>query len=161
VIRHEGRTFETTPKTYAVHDEEQLRDILLAHLNGHYQGEASGETFRRAGKTDIKIEDKNRAAFVAECKIWKGPKEFSQAIDQLLGYLTWRDCKAALIVFNKHNAKFSSLVESVPSIFQAHKNFRSDLRPGIAGEWEFNMTSREDEGRVVRIHVFVFNLYAG
>jgi hypothetical protein len=108
-----------------------------------------------------RIEDNNRAAFVAECKIWKGPKELSQAIDQLLGYLTWHDCKAALIVFNKHNAKFSALVESVPSIFQAHDKFRADLRPGIPGEWEFSMTSREDEGRVVRVHVFVFNLYAG
>lgn len=45
VIRHEGRTFETTPSTYAVHDEEELRDILLAHLNGHYQGAASAEAF--------------------------------------------------------------------------------------------------------------------
>ena len=161
VIRHEGRTFETTPKTYAVHDEEELRDILLAHLNGHYQGEASGETFRRNGKTDIRIEDNNRAAFVAECKIWKGAKELSQAIDQLLGYLTWRDCKAALVIFNKHNAKFSALVENVLPVFQAHEKFRSDLRPGIAGEWQFSMTSREDEGRVVQVHVFVFNLYVG
>jgi hypothetical protein len=69
VIRHEGRTFETTPKTFAVHDEEELRDILLAHLNAHYQGDAAGEAFRRSGKTDIRIEDNDRAAFVAECKI--------------------------------------------------------------------------------------------
>jgi hypothetical protein len=37
VIRHEGRTYETTPKTFAVHDEEELRDIIVAHLNGHYE----------------------------------------------------------------------------------------------------------------------------
>jgi hypothetical protein len=30
VIRHEGGTFEATPKTFRVHDEEELRDILLA-----------------------------------------------------------------------------------------------------------------------------------
>jgi len=159
VIRHEGRTFETTPKTYSVHDEEELRDILLAHLNGHYQGEASGETFRRNGKTDIRIEDNNRAAFVAECKIWKGAKELSQAIDQLLSYLTWRDCKAALIIFNRHNAKFSALVDNIAPVFKAHDKFRSDLPAGIAGEWQFSMISREDEGRTVRVHVFVFNLY--
>ncbi|MCP9470415.1 MAG: hypothetical protein NNA31_10505 [Nitrospira sp.] len=161
VIRHEGRTFETTPKTYAVHDEEELRDILLAHLNGHYQGDASAETFRRGGKTDIRIEDNNRAAFVAECKVWKGPKELSQAIDQLLGYLTWRDCKAALVIFNKHNAKFSAIVEGVPSIFKSHEKFRGLLLSGSGGEWQFRMSSREDEGRDVRVHVFVFNLYAG
>ncbi len=161
VIRHEGRTFETTPKTYAVHDEEELRDILLAHLNGHYQGEASAETFRRGGKTDIRIEDNNRAAFVAECKIWKGPKELSQAIDQLLGYLTWRDCKAALVVFNKHNAKFSAVLERIPSLFESHEKFREMLLPGNRGEWQFRMASQEDEGRVIRVHVFVFNLYVG
>jgi len=159
VIRHEGRTFETTPRTFAVHDEEQLRDILLAHLNGHYQGDAAGEAFRRSGKTDIRIEDSNRAAFVAECKIWKGQKELSQAIDQLLGYLTWRDCKAAIVVFNKHNAKFSGILESVPGVFQSHDRFKRILHSGVQGEWEFNMTSREDEGRQVRVHVFVFNLF--
>src|SRR6266545_66042 len=153
VIRHEGRTFETTPRTFAVHDEEQLRDILLAHLNGHYQGDAAGEAFRRSGKTDIRIEDSNRAAFVAECKIWKGQKELSQAIDQLLGYLTWRDCKAAIVVFNKHNAKFSGILESVPGVFQSHDRFKRILHSGVQGEWEFNMTSREDEGRQVRVHV--------
>jgi hypothetical protein len=161
VIRHEGRTFETTPKTYAVHDEEEMRDILLAHLNGHYQGEASAETFRRSGKTDIRIEDNSRAAFVAECKIWNGPKELSQAIDQLLRYLTWRDCKAALIIFNKHNAKFSALIESIPSVFQVHEKFQAELRSANSGEWEFSMRSREDEGRLVLIHIFAFNFYSG
>lgn len=161
VIRHEGRTFETTPKTYAVHDEEALRDILLAHLNGHYQGNATGEAFRRNGKTDIRIEDGNRAAFVAECKVWKGQKELSQAIDQLLGYLTWRDCKAAIIVFNKHNAKFSGIQETIPTVFSAHTLYRRSTEVKEVGEWQFDMTSREDEGRQVRIHVFAFNLFVG
>lgn len=159
VIRHEGRTFETTPKTYAVHDEEQLRDILLAHLNGHYHGDATGEAFRRSGKTDIRIEDDARAAFVAECKIWKGQKELSQAIDQLLGYLTWRDCKAAIVIFNKHNAMFSRILDSIPAIFEAHPRFKRFHSTESAGEWRFDMTSSEDEGRQVHIHVFVFNLF--
>jgi hypothetical protein len=88
IIRHEGRTFEATPKTYAVHDEEELRDIILAHLNGHYRGDASGETFRRSGKTDLRIEAESRIAFVAECKIWKGSQTIHESVDQLLGYLT-------------------------------------------------------------------------
>ncbi len=160
VIRHEGRTFEATPKTYAVHDEEELRDILLAHLNGHYQGAAAGEAFRRSGKTDIRIEDQNRAAFVAECKVWRGQKELAAAIDQLLGYLTWRDCKAALIIFNKNNAKFTELLAGLPQAIQNHQKYRQLLTKGQDGEWEFLMTSKEDEARFVRVHVFVFNLYA-
>lgn len=159
VVRHEGRTFEATPKTYSVHDEEELRDILRAHLNGHYQGSATGETFRRNGKTDICIEDTNRAAFVAECKIWRGKKEFSDAINQLLGYLTWRDCKAALIIFNKHNAKFTELLTHIPEAIQAHEKFRQSLINEQDGEWEFLMSSKEDNTRPVRVHIFVFNLY--
>lgn len=159
VIRHEGRTFETTPKTFSVHDEEALRDILLAHLNGHYQGDATGEAFRRSGKTDIRIEDNNRAAFVAECKVWKGQKELAQAIDQLLGYLTWRDCKAAIVIFNKHNAKFSGVLEAIPGAFAGHGLYKHRVDINQAGEWEFDMASREDEGRRVRVHVFAFNLF--
>jgi len=161
VIRHEGRTFEATPRTYAVHDEEELRDIMLAHLNGHYQGAAAGEAFRRSGKTDIRIEDQGRAAFVAECKVWSGSKELMEAIDQLLGYLTWRDCKAALVIFNKHNARFSELLSKVPEVLKAHPKFRSEFQSSGDGEWRFSMTSLEDDGRIIHVHVYLFNLYGG
>ena len=159
VIRHEGRTFETTPKTYAMHDEEELRDILLAHLNGHYQGAASGETFRAAGKTDIRIEDGTRAAFIAECKVWKGQKELLAAIDQLLSYLTWRDCKTAIVIFNKHNTKFSGIVDVIGKTFAEHPLNRGVTVSSESGEWQFQMTSAEDEGRQLKVHVFVFDLY--
>ncbi|MBI2471152.1 MAG: hypothetical protein HYV59_07910 [Planctomycetes bacterium] len=159
VIRHEGRTFEVTPKTYAVHDEEELRDIILAHLNGHYQGGATGETFRRSGKTDIRIEDHERAAFVAKCKVWRGAKELTAAIDQLLSYLTWRDCKAAIVVFNKNNAKFTELLSKVPDIIRAHQRFKKALGQRGDGEWRFVFSSAEDELRQVIVSVFVFNIY--
>ena len=71
------------PRCHAVEFEYTLR------------GDASGERFRRKGKTDICVEVANRAAFVGECKTWGGPKVANDAIDQLLGYLTWRDCHAA------------------------------------------------------------------
>jgi hypothetical protein len=159
VIRHEGCTFETTPKTYAVHDEEGLRDIIIAHLNGHYQGSASGETFRKNGKTDIRIEDKNRAAFVGECKVWRGPKELSSALDQLLRYLTWRDCKASLIIFNKHIAGFSGVQKQIPIHISGHPNYMSPVNISENGEWRFKFHSAEDPDRIVIIHIFLFNLY--
>lgn len=159
VIRHEGRTFEATPKTYAVHDEEELRDIMLAHLNGHYQGGATGETFRLSGKTDIRIEDNNRAAFVAECKVWRGAKELAAAVDQLLSYLTWRDCKAAIVVFNKKNARFSEVLTKIPEVLRSHPKFKKDLGQKTEGEWRFVMTSAEDELRQIIVNVFAFNIY--
>lgn len=88
-----GRTFETSPSTFAVHDEEGLRNVIVASLNGHFPGEATSETFRKKGKTDIHIEDKDRAAFVGECTLWYGEKQLQKKVSQLLGYLTWRDWK--------------------------------------------------------------------
>jgi hypothetical protein len=159
VIRHEGTTFETTPSTYAVHNEEELRDIMLSHLNGHYKGSATGETFRKKGKTDIRIEDENRAAFVAECKVWNGEKVVTEAIDQLMGYLTWRDCKSALIIFNKHNSKFSEILQKVPVLLRNHRLFKKDLGSVGDGEWSYVFRSKEDEARLIHLRVFLFNIY--
>lgn len=161
VIRHEGRTFETTPRTFAVHDEEGLRDIILAHLNGHYEGLASGETFRNNGKTDIRIEDQSRAAFIAECKIWRGQKELQEAVDQLIGYLTWRDCKGAMIIFNKNVAGFSELQTKVPETLRQHPNMFEEKKVQQLGEWRFVCRSLEDAARYIIIHVFLFNVFVG
>lgn len=158
VIRHEGRTFETTPKTYRKHDEEELRNIILAHLNGHFQGDATGETFRGKGKTDIRIEDDNRAAFVAECKIWGGKAILKEAINQLLGYLTWRDSKCSIILFNFKNSQFMKIQSGISEIFKEHEKYLSVI-PSEAGEWRFRFKSLDDDDRIVIIHVFLFNLF--
>lgn len=159
VIRHEGLTFEATPKTYAVHGEEELRDIILAHLNGHYEGGATGETFRRKGKTDIRIEDDSRAAFVGECKVWTGPKALLSACDQLTGYLTWRDCKSALIIFNKRVAKFTKLLQAVPSTIRQYPQLKREIEVSKQGEWRYVFAHDTDEAREITVHVFLFNLY--
>ncbi len=158
-IRHQGRTFERTPSTYAVHDEEDLRNIVLAQLNGHFQGAAVGEAFRGKGKTDVCIEQDNRAAFVGECKLWTGPAGLTAALDQLLGYLTWRDSKAALIMFNAKNKDFSKMLEAIPETLRDHSLFLRDLPCAEAGEWRVQMRSAEDAGRRVTVHAFAFNLY--
>lgn len=158
-IRHQGRTFERTPSTYAVHGEEDLRNIVLAQLNGHFQGDAVGEAFRGKGKTDICIEQDNRAAFVGECKLWTGPAGLTAALDQLLGYLTWRDSKAALIMFNAKNKDFTRILEAIPETLRAHSLFLRDLPCAEVGEWRVQMRSAEDAGRRVTVHAFAFNLY--
>lgn len=68
-----GTSMEKTARTYYNNQEEELRDILLAALNTHYES-ATGETFRKIGKTDIQIEFENKAAFIGECKIWGGER---------------------------------------------------------------------------------------
>jgi len=159
IIRQEGITFERTPTTFAVHNEEGLRDILLAHLNAYFEGQATGETFRKKGKTDISIEFENRAAFVAECKLWKGDKIPPEAIDQLLGYLTWRDVKSALVIFDKDVAGFQKIQEKIPGILRNHPNCLSVEAVQGGTEWKMVLRSQEDPDRLVTVQVFLFNLF--
>ena len=159
VIRHEGCSFESTPITFKGLGEEDLRNIILAHLNGHYEGLATGETFRGKGKTDIRIEDQNRAAFVAECKIWHGEEKLLESIDQLLGYLTWRDCKGAMVIFNKHNSGFSRIQAQIPSIFKDLSKTICAMEIKENGEWRFKVRSLNDEDLSITLHIFLFNLY--
>ena len=160
ILRHEGRSFETTPATFAKFDEEELRDIILAHLNGHYKGGATGETFRKLGKTDINIEDEDRAAFVGECKVWRGQKEIVEGVHQLFRYLTWRDCKASLIIFNKDVQGFTKLLKTVSEALSEHPLLVKDLGQQGDGEWRHIFCSQEDEDRHIVLHTFLFNLYA-
>lgn len=159
LIRHQGRSFEKTPSTFAKHNEEELRNIILAQLNGYFEGSATGETFRKRGKTDICIEQDDRAAFVAECKIWRGQARLVDALSQLLSYLTWRDSKASLILFNLNNKDFTRIVSNLPPVIQGHPQFVRRMRCQEHGEERIELCSKEDAGRRVTVHIFIFDLY--
>ena len=160
VLRHGLRTFEESPKTCSKLNEEDLRNLLLANLNGHYERDASGETFRKTGRTDIRIVARDRAAFVAECKVWRGPSGFRSTIDQLLSYLTWRDSKAAIIILNKHNRRFINICSKIDRELPKHRlsKRRTDGRQR-EGEWRLVFRSREDERKEITLHVLAANLY--
>lgn len=160
-IRSQGRTFERAPGTFSKFDEEELRDVILANLNTHFVDRASGETFCRKGKTDIHITEEGRAAFIGECKVWSGEKELQRGLQQLLGYLTWRHCKASLIVFNKDRAKFIELLEKAPAALRnSDKLFLQEIsNTSDQGEWRMLFRSPEDDGHEVTVHLFLFNLY--
>lgn len=113
---------ERSPKSFATMKEEDLRTHFLVQLNGHYQGQATGETFNSNGKTDILIRSNNQNVFIAECKFWHGVKAFLSTIDQLLGYVTYRDTKTAIFVFVK-NQDFTSTFEDMKTSIQNHPNF--------------------------------------
>jgi hypothetical protein len=120
------RLIERYPGTFAGMSEPVLRDILLLILNNQF-GPATGESFSRGGKTDIFIPTPGGPVFIAECKIWAGKKAFSKAIDQMLGYLTWRETKAALITFVRQK-NISDVGRQAVAALQEHALF---VRPGV------------------------------
>jgi hypothetical protein len=127
IIKDMALAMERSPSTFAKLTEEEIRNFFLISLNGHYQGNATGETFNGVGKTDILIRHKNANAFIAECKFWNGQKKMSEAIDQLLGYVTWRDTKTAILLFNKQ-PDLSAVVTKANEAIKQHKNFKTEYQ---------------------------------
>ena len=149
-----GTTMEKTARTYFANTEEELRDHLLAALNTHYEA-ATGETFRKIGKTDIHIEFENKAAFIGECKIWHGERLFQQAIQQVINYSTWRDLKVSVIVFNKENQSFPAIISKIKSWADANTIAYTQTQANV---WRCKY-HRKDMNVDIELSVLAFDLY--
>lgn len=150
VIRGTTQVIERLPATAGAMGEESLRDHLLIGLNSQF-GPATGETFNACGKTDIYIpvDGSDGNVFIAECKIWKGPAGIAKALDQLLGYLTWRDTKAALIVFQRSGSP-TDVWSKIVSAIRAHPSYKRDR--GDEGT-VFTLAADTDENREIPVAV--------
>ena len=152
-----GKQFERLPSTYSKKDEEHLRDHFLLFLQPRYDWAATGETFNKSGKTDILIRYKNSNIFIAECKFWRGPKSYLTTITQLLGYLTWRDSKAAVIVFVK-NKDFTAVLESIEKITSQHPNYLGFVNKKDISWFNYRFHINGDKNREVKIAVLLFHI---
>ena len=115
--------------------------------------------FNYGGKTDILITSRGRNIFIAECKFWKGAAGLIETIDQLLGYLSWRDTKAALLVFNR-NKNFSAVLEQIDPIVRQHPNFVSADGQHGATEFRYTLHHRDDPKRHLALTVLCFDIPA-
>lgn len=151
---------ERNPTTFARIPEAVLRDHFLLQLNGVFEGGATGETFNFKGKTDILIRHENKNVFIAECKYWTGPKSLTGAIDQLFGYLTWRDTKAAILLFSK-NVDFSGVLAEAETALREHPQHRAKLEVARATAFRARLARPGDESRLITLTVLVFNVPHG
>lgn len=143
VIQNMALVIERSPSAFATMDEESLRTHILVQLNGHYEGQATGETFNFEGKTDILIRSEGKNIFIAECKFWNGPKKLAETIDQLLGYSSWRDTKVAVIIFNR-NKDFTNVLATLDETTKQHPNFKRDLGNQSETAFRYIFAHRDD-----------------
>ncbi len=154
-IQDVGKAFERLPSTYSDKDEEALQDHLLLYLEPRYEGSATGETFNSTGKTDILIRHENSNAFVAECKFWTGQKGYLETITQLLGYLTWRDSKAAVVVFVR-NKGLSSVLQTAEEVTPNHSNYLGFVDKKHDTWFNYRFHINGDPNREVKLGVLFF-----
>ncbi|HOU53689.1 MAG TPA: hypothetical protein PLQ97_07145 [Myxococcota bacterium] len=157
VCRNMALSMERSPSTFWSLDEEQIRDMFLVSLNGVFEGKATGETFNKTGKTDILIREGNRNLFIAECKFWHGAKGLSDTIDQILGYAQWRDCKLAILLFNK-NKDFSSVLVKVAEGLRGHRLYRRSRDYGDQTCFRCQFQHPDDAQREVTLTLLAFEV---
>lgn len=156
LIHDVGKEFERLPSLYAGKEEEHLRDHFLMMLEPNFEGSATGETFNKTGKTDILLRHEGTNIFIGECKFWKGEKSFLATISQLLGYLTWRDSKAAVIMFVP-NKDFTSVVEAVKDVALKHPNALKFVTEKDETWINYEFHLNEDRNRVVKLAVMLYH----
>lgn len=157
VIGNMAHVMERSPSAFANIDEEDLRTHFLVQLNGHYEGQATGETFNYQGKTDILIRSDGKNIFIAECKYWSGPKNFLETIEQLLGYSSWRDTKVAVIIFSR-NKDFTNVVASIDQTAKEHPNFKRDLGKKSETAFRYVFAHRDDPNRELTVTAMAFHV---
>jgi hypothetical protein len=148
---------ERSPQAFNKMGEEDIRFVLLVPLNTHYEGQASAEAFNFEGKTDILIRSGSKNIFVAECKFWRGAESFREALDQLLGYASWRDTKTALLIFNRQK-NLTSILKQIRELVKAHRKFCRQEQFASETGFRFVMRHRDDDDRKLTVTVLVFEV---
>ncbi|MGH3218308.1 MAG: hypothetical protein ACRDPY_06195, partial [Streptosporangiaceae bacterium] len=153
--RRPASALRLLPETETQADEETLRDWLLFILGSNYEAPGGGELFiggeveNGKGKTDILVRHEGWNAFIGECKFWHGPKKFNEAIEQLLGYTTWRDTKAAIILFIT-NQNATAAIDSAGACLAAHSACREVLNsPDPRERRDYRFSSPTDKQRII------------
>jgi len=155
VLLNSRNAIERSPSTAAKLNEEEIRDLLLINLNARFEGKAAGEVFNGRGKTDILIRDDDRNVFIGECKFWGGPKKFTDAVDQLLTYATWRDTKAALLIFVR-GGNFTAITDKAVKALEAHPNYKRRGQHASEDRHDFVLHANGDTNREIKLALMLF-----
>ncbi|MGB6161955.1 MAG: hypothetical protein WCF33_18260 [Pseudonocardiaceae bacterium] len=157
VLRNSRNALERTPSLAEKLGEQQIRDLLLVNLNAHFEGDAAGEVFNGAGKTDILIRVDDRNIFIGECKIWDGPSTMNEALGQIFKYLVWRDTKAAILLFIR-NKDVTAVVKKVIEKTEEHPNYKRRGPLYNDDQLDFVMHAQDDPEREIHLTLLPFAL---
>lgn len=157
IIRNMVTVMEQSPHAFSQMGEEDLRTHFLVQLNGQYEGQATAETFNYEGKTDILLRAEGRNVFLAECKVWRGEKDLLKAIDQLLSYLSWRDTKTALLIFNR-NLGFTDVLSKIAAVVPMHACFKREVDKFAESTFRYIFHQPTDANREIVLTVMAFDV---
>jgi hypothetical protein len=157
VMDNMTRVIELSPHTFRGMGEGDIRQHFLVQLNGQYEGQATGETFNFQAKTDILIRSEGQNIFIAECKFWHGEKGFLETVDQLLSYLSWRDSKTAVVIFNK-NKNLSGVLTTIKEAMEKHPHKKRGPKIEFETRFRYIMGNPNDHNREIIMTTMVYDI---
>lgn len=154
-----GTGFGRSPQLFQEYGEEDLRDFVRVFLEMNFKsGTATGETFNKDGKTDILLRARDGTnVFVAECAVWSGKKGFKSKIDQLFGYLTWRDLKAAVVLFVDRK-QMEPVREQIEEGAEEHNAISTLVEQRDESWWQYQAHFPENPDRSANLAVLAFHI---
>lgn len=156
-LRRSIERLEKKPRLYSKYGEDEFRDHIMESLEDFVESTTlTAESFNRQGKTDILLKHADGTnIFVVECKIWRGASDMTDAIDQLMGYLTWRDSKAALIFFS-HNTNFSKVIKEIETTVPKHSQYHRMVEK-YESSFSYLFTYLEDSDKYIHLEIIAGN----
>ena len=90
--------------------------------------------------------------------MWTGQKEIVEAVHQLDNYLTWRDCKTALIYFVRRK-DFIKVLDKAKEALIAMDGMKN-VKEIDRNEFDCLYISKSNVGQQIKIRVMLFNLFS-
>jgi hypothetical protein len=120
----------------------------------NYPG-SSGETFSKQGKTDLFLRAGGGGSLVVECKLWAGAKRYSDSLDQLFRYLTWRHGFGVLLTFST-NKDMTACIAAAKSCVESHPSTVNGSVGGASSRFASRHIHPQDREKDVEVfHFFV------
>ncbi|OFY94803.1 MAG: hypothetical protein A2309_06540, partial [Bacteroidetes bacterium RIFOXYB2_FULL_35_7] len=160
--------YEKIPISFTNLHEPDIRNLTVSTLNTHSNFLSKGEVFNNEGKTDLWIYSKlHLYEYFYEFKIWSNSNDIDEGIKQTCTkYSNHKNKCNGLVVFNKKNKDFSSVIQNIKSIILNNKEIEFEQIK------EFNSNSEDDNvftftynhprasAKKCLLKVLIFNLYS-
>lgn len=132
--------------------ENDFRNFALLVLNANfYFASARGEVFNGKGKSDLLVPWEAGNALVGEFKKYDGAQTVSDALSQLLDYVTWADTKACLVIIIDRDDVTHALNEMHRAITEHPRHVRLLDSPEPDRLRSYIVSSNRDNDRHVRL----------
>lgn len=161
VMQKMAQVMQCSPSALLRMDDEALPAHFLFQLNGHFEnkmpGESPSEIFAYAAKSTIGIEVEGKHVFLAECHFWSDARDFAAILRRLLGFSSWRDTKAAVLLFNR-DKDFSQMLDAIQATIKSHSNLKRELPQLSRTSFPYVFAHHADRNREMLLTILAFDV---